>query len=87
MKTNREGKSLWFIAGLGIGAGATWFLATNSGRRTQLKLRRMAEEGCDRVAETSREILDKGKELAGRGKDAAVETRDWVGEKLHIGAR
>jgi len=84
MNTNSVRKSLWFITGLGIGAGTTWFVATRSGQRAQKKLLRMAEDGRERVAEASRECLDKGKEMIGHGKEMAEDTLGWVGEKLHV---
>jgi len=79
--------SLLFIAGLGIGAGATWFFGTRSGRKAQKKLVRLAEDGRDRIAETSRELLDKGRDLAERSLEFAEEAGQRVGQKLHLAHR
>ena len=79
--------SFLFIAGLGIGAGATWFFGTRSGRKAQKKLVRLAEDGRDRIAESSREFLDKGKDLAERSLEIAGETSQRVGQMLHLAHR
>jgi YtxH-like protein len=84
MRTNGVKDALWFTAGLGIGVGATWFFATKSGKRTQQKLVSMTEDCRDKVVETGREFLDKGKDLVERSMEMAGESRNWVGQKLHV---
>jgi hypothetical protein len=80
-------KSLWFTAGLGIGAGATWLFGTRGGRKARRQIARMVEDGRERLTEAGHDVLGKGEELYERGKEFAEHTGAEVGRRLHSAGR
>lgn len=78
MSSNNGGKVLWMLAGLGIGAGMALLFAPKTGKETRKYLKRMAEEGRDKVVETGEEIRGKGKEVYERGKAVVDEAMEFV---------
>jgi gas vesicle protein len=80
-------QSLWFTAGLGIGAGATWLLATRDGRKARRKIGHMVREGRERLNEAGQDVFERGKEMLDRGKEFVEETGAEVGRRLHFAGR
>ena len=78
MSSKSGEKVLWMLAGLGIGAGVALLFAPKTGRDTRRYLKRMAEEGRDKVVETGEEALGKGKEVYERGKAVVNEAMEFV---------
>jgi hypothetical protein len=85
MNTHFIRQSLWFTAGLGIGAGSTWLFATREGRRTRRRIAHTVRDGRKRLTETGHDIFGKGTEMLDRGKQFVKETRFEVGRRLHAG--
>lgn len=77
-------QSLSFTAGLGIGAGATWLLATRDGRKAQRKIAHMVKDGRERLHETGHDVFEKGREMLDRGKEFVEEHGAEVGRRLHF---
>jgi len=84
---NAGEKILWFVAGVGIGAGATFLFGTREGRKYRRQAARMVEDGCEQITEAGREALDKGKELLQNSREFVEETGRRVGARLHVAGR
>lgn len=87
MNNNYIQQSLWFTAGLGLGASAIWLFATRDGRRARRQIAHMVKDGRERLAETGHDVLEKSKELMDRGKDFVQKTGAEVGRRLHVADR
>ena len=76
MENDSGGKFIWFFAGAAIGAAVALLYAPQTGTETRRIIKEKSREGADAVAETSREMYDRGRELYERGRrmadDAAV---------------
>jgi gas vesicle protein len=79
-----NGKLGWFLAGAVIGASAALLLAPSSGEDAREYLNEAAREGKDAVTSSSREMMDRGKELYERGRQLAEDAADLFerGRKL-----
>lgn len=64
-------KAVWFVAGVAVGATIALLYAPQSGADTRRQIRKTAEKGRERLAESSRELLDKGRGLYERGREIA----------------
>ena len=78
MSASKSEKFLWMLAGLGVGAGVALLFAPKTGRETRKYLKRVAEEGRDKVKESGEEVFDKGKEIYERGKAVVDEAMEFV---------
>lgn len=78
---------LWFIAGVGIGTGATFLFGTRRGQRYRRQVARMVEDGCEQISEAGQEFVGRGKELLDSGREFVEETGRRVGARLHVAAR
>lgn len=81
---NNTGKLAWFFAGAAIGAAIALLYAPESGHTTRRRIGRKFEEHRDRLSESGREILDRGKEYVERGRKLADEASEVLesGRKL-----
>jgi gas vesicle protein len=77
-------KATWFIAGAALGATLALLFAPAAGEVTRRKIRRSAEKGKDRLAESGRDLMDKGRGLYEKGKDLADDAAELFekGRKL-----
>ena len=84
---DNSGKLIWFFAGASIGAAIALLYAPNSGEETRRLLKDKALEGKEALAEGSREMLDKSKELYEIGKGLADDAAEMFdrGRKLAQG--
>ena len=76
MANDNGGKLIWFAAGAAIGAAVALLYAPKPGVETRRFIREKSREGADAVADTSREMFERGRELYERGRrlaDEAVE--------------
>lgn len=74
MASNEAGTNLaWFLAGAAVGAAVAILVAPQSGSETRAQIKRRAIEGRDRVSQSGRDVLDKGREIFERGKELADE--------------
>ena len=71
-------KFLYMLAGMGLGAGFALLFAPKSGRETRRYLSRLADEGRERVFETSEEFVDRGKKVYEHGKAVVDEAMEFV---------
>lgn len=77
-------RALWFVAGAAIGATLALLYAPASGRDTRRKLGKQAKKGREALAETSRDLADKGKDLYEKGRQIADDAAEMFerGRKL-----
>lgn len=69
-------KALWFVAGIAIGATIALLYAPDSGEVTRKKIARRTQEGRDALAESGKDMLDRGKEMYERGRKLADDAAD-----------
>ncbi len=74
--TDNSSKLVWFIAGAAIGASIALLYAPASGAETRRKLRKSAEEGRSKLVDSSKEFIDRGRDLYEKGKKIADEAAD-----------
>jgi len=67
---------IWFIAGAAIGASVALLYAPQSGADTRRYLGDKAREGRDALAESGRDMMDRGRELYDRGRKLADEAAE-----------
>ncbi|MCC6858449.1 MAG: YtxH domain-containing protein [Bryobacteraceae bacterium] len=70
---NGGSKLMWFIAGAALGASIALLYAPKSGKDTRRYIEKKSEEGREAIAETGREIYDRGKGLYEKGRKVADE--------------
>jgi len=81
---NAGGKVVWFVAGIAIGATISLLYAPASGHVTRRKIARRTEEGRQALAESGKDMLERGKEMYERGRKLADEAAEMFerGRKL-----
>ncbi|MBS1829251.1 MAG: YtxH domain-containing protein [Acidobacteria bacterium] len=77
-------KLVWFLAGAAIGSAIALLYAPASGDETRRKIGEAAGRGRDRLNESGRDIVEKGKELFDRGRQIADDASELFesGRKL-----
>ena len=85
---DNSGKVIWFFAGAAIGAAVALLYAPQSGQETRRYLGDKAKEGKDALAESGREMMDRGRDLYERGRKMADEAAEMFdrGRKIVDGA-
>ena len=78
MNTSYVGKGLWFVAGVGIGAGATWLFATRGGRKARRQVAHMVKDGREYIVKAGESACETGKEFYERGKEFAEDARERI---------
>ena len=78
---------LWLVAGVGIGAGCTYLVATREGRRFRRKVYRTAQDYRNEMLESGREMMEKGKDFIDRGKAVASNTREFIQQRVGRASR
>ena len=78
------GKLIWFVAGAAIGAAVALLYAPQRGEDTRRMIAEKSREGADAVADTSREMYDRGRELFERGRRLADEATEMLERGRHI---
>ena len=66
----------WFLTGAIIGATVAILYAPRSGRDTRQFLSQRAQEGKEAVAETTKDIVESGKEMFERGRKIVDDAAD-----------
>jgi gas vesicle protein len=69
-------KAVWFLAGIAIGSTIALLYAPDSGEATRRKIARKTQEGRDALADSGREMFDRGKEMYERGRELADEAAE-----------
>ena len=70
------GKAVWFMAGIAIGATIALLYAPASGEVTRRRIGRKAEEGRAALAESGKEMLERGKEMYEKGRRLADDAAE-----------
>lgn len=71
-------KLFWFLIGAAAGAGVALLYAPQSGEETRRYLATKAEKGREVVAESGREIFEKGKDLLEKGRKIAEDASELI---------
>ena len=71
-----SGKVVWFAAGIAIGATIALLYAPASGEEMRKKIAKRTNEGRDALAESGKEMLDRGREMYERGRKLADDAAD-----------
>ena len=66
----------WFLVGAAVGATVALLYAPQSGKDTRRLISKQTERGKDALADTSKDVLDRGRELYERGREFADEAAD-----------
>ncbi len=80
MERDSNTNVVWFLAGAALGAAIALLYAPQSGQETRRLIAKKTNEGRDALTERSRELYDRGRELA----DEAAELFER-GKKLAQG--
>ena len=77
-------KLVWFVAGAAIGATIALLFAPTSGEELRKKIGEKSREGRDTLAESGRDMIDKGRELYEKGRKMADDAAELFerGRKL-----
>lgn len=84
MSEDNTSNIAWFFAGAAIGASIALLYAPASGEETRRRIGETAVRGKERIAEHSRDIVDKSKDLYDRGRKMADDASELFesGRKL-----
>lgn len=75
---DNRGNFVWFVAGAAIGATIALLYAPQSGRETRRIIKRKTREGREAIADTGRDLLDKGRELYEKGLRVADDAAEMI---------
>jgi len=70
------GKVVWFVAGIAIGATIALLYAPDSGEVTRRKIAKRTEQGRAALADSGKEMLDRGKEMYDKGRRLADDAAE-----------
>jgi gas vesicle protein len=81
---NDGGRLSWFLAGAIVGAAVALLYAPKAGHETRKLIAKKADEGREALADTGKDVLDKGRDLFDKGKQVADDAADLFerGRKL-----
>ena len=88
MASEHDGtKLVWFLTGAAIGAAIALLYAPQSGRDTRRFIRKKTDEGREALADTGKDILERGREVYDKGRKIAEEAGGLLerGRKLVAG--
>ena len=70
------GKVVWFMAGIAIGATVALLYAPASGEQTRRKIVKKTQQGRDAMADSGRDMLERGKDMYERGRKLADDAAE-----------
>ena len=70
---NTSSNLVWFLTGAAAGAAIALLYAPQSGHQSRKFIRRKAEDSRDALAETGKDVLDRGREYYEKGCKIAEE--------------
>jgi gas vesicle protein len=74
-----ENNSLvWFVAGAAVGASIALLYAPQSGKETRRILQKKTKEGRKALESTSRDLMDRGRDLYEKGLRVADEAAEMI---------
>jgi len=76
MEEDTGSRLLWFAAGAAIGSTLAILFAPKPGTETRHLISEKARVGADAVADTSRDMFDRGRELFERGQKIVDEAAE-----------
>ena len=77
MDSEDTGISLaWFLVGAAVGATVALLYAPQSGRDTRRLIAKKTQKGKEVLTDSSKEVLDRGRELYERGREFADEAAE-----------
>jgi gas vesicle protein len=76
MAADNTSKLVWFLAGTAIGAAIALLYAPASGQETRKKIGKKTEGGREALAESGKELLERGRDLYDKGRKIADEAAD-----------
>lgn len=85
MSDNSGGGTLWFLAGLGIGAAVGLLYAPKTGEETRQKIREAAEQGRDVVKDSGQKAREQAGTWADKGRDYLKSQKDQTGSAVDAG--
>jgi gas vesicle protein len=85
MSDNHGGGTLWFLAGLGIGAAVTLLYAPKTGEETRQKIRQTAEQGRDVVKEGAQKAREQAGTWGDKGRDYLNSQKDQISAAVDAG--
>ena len=85
MSDNHGGGTLWFLAGLGIGAAVGLLYAPKTGEETRQKIREAAEQGRDVVKDSAQKAREQAGTWADKGRDYLNSQKDQLGAAVDAG--
>lgn len=69
---------MWFLAGASIGATIALLYAPQSGRETRRIIKRKTREGREVLSDTSRDLMEKGRDLYEKGLRVADDAAEMI---------
>lgn len=75
---DNNGRLIWFFAGAAVGAAIALLYAPASGADTRRYIGDKTREGGHALAETSKEMLDHGRDLYEKGRKLADEAAEML---------
>ena len=85
MADNVGSKVTYFLVGLGVGALVGVLFAPKSGEETREYLAKRADDGREFAQKKARELRERADELIERGKDVAGRKRDSISAAVEAG--
>jgi gas vesicle protein len=66
----------WFLVGAAVGASVALLYAPQSGRDTRKLIAKKTQKSKEALADSSKDVLDRGRELYERGREFADEAAE-----------
>lgn len=85
MSDNNGGGMLWFLAGLGIGAGVSLLYAPKSGDEIRQRIQGAAKQGREVVKDGAQKARDQAGALADKGLDYLSSQKDQIRSAVDAG--
>ena len=76
MAQDNTANLVWFIAGAAIGSTFALLYAPHSGRDTRRMIEKKTRHGREALAETGRDLADKGRDLYEKGRRVADDAAE-----------
>ncbi|MGH9720072.1 MAG: YtxH domain-containing protein [Bryobacteraceae bacterium] len=74
----------WFVIGIAVGAVVALLYAPKSGKETREFLAKKTEEGRDLLSSTSKEVMDRGRDVVDMGKEYYEKGRELADEAADL---
>jgi gas vesicle protein len=76
MAQDHTGSLVWFVAGAALGATIALLYAPQAGRDTRRIIGTKTRQGRDALADTGRDLIDKGRDLYEKGRRVADDAAE-----------